>query len=71
MRILSILAVLSLLAGCNLESLYTIKKLNELYCSEANENNRERIIEIIRKRKPDYPEGGLCGIEHVIADKIG
>jgi len=67
--LLSIVIVLSL-SACNLEFLQGLKTLNDKYCAETNAENRARIIEAIRKKKPDYPEGGLCGVEERIMDQI-
>lgn len=67
--LLSFVIVLSL-SACNLEFLQGLKTLNDKYCAETNAENRARIIEAIRKKKPDYPEEGLCGIEERIMDKI-
>ena len=67
--LLSFVIVLSL-SACNLEFLQGLKTLNDKYCAETNAENRARIIEAIRKKKPDYPEGGLCGVEERIMDQI-
>lgn len=58
------------ITACNLEMLYSIKALNDKYCAETNAENRERIIELIRKKKPDYPEHGLCGFEEKVLEKL-
>lgn len=71
MKISIIAAILALsITACNLEMLYSIKALNDKYCAETNAENLERIIELIRKKKPDYPEGGLCGFEDKIMERI-
>ncbi len=69
---LSIFAIIValLVTACNLEMLYSIKALNDKYCAETNAENRQRIIELIRKKKPDYPENGLCGFEDKIMEHI-
>lgn len=70
MKILLSLVIVLSLSACNLEFLQGLKTLNDKYCAETNAENRARIIEAIRKKKPDYPEGGLCGVEERIMDQI-
>lgn len=69
---LSIFAMILALSitACNLEMLYSIKALNDKYCAETNAENRARIIELIRNKKPDYPEHGLCGFEEKVMDRV-
>lgn len=64
------LVIIVLLPACNLEFLQGLKALNDKYCAETNAEKRAKIIEAIRKKKPDYPDGGLCGIEERIMDRI-
>lgn len=68
--IFTAMLIVVLLSACNLEFLQGLKTLNDKYCAETNAENRARIIEAIRKKKPDYPEAGLCGVEERILDQI-
>ena len=71
MKIIStMMLIVVLTSGCNLEFLYGLKELNDKYCSETNADKRKQLIEAIRKKKSDYPEKGLCGIENVIAERF-
>lgn len=64
------LLVAVLLTACNIETLYSIKALNDRYCAEKNADTRKMLIDIIHRKLPGYPEEGLCGIENVIAERI-
>ena len=68
--IFTMMLIVVLSAGCNLELLQGLKELNDKYCSETNADKRKLLIEAIRMKKPDYPEEGLCGVENVIAEHI-
>ena len=66
----SMMLIIVLLAGCNLEFLQDIKTLNDKYCAETNAEKRKLIIDAIRIKKPDYPEDGLCGVEKKITEQL-
>jgi len=66
---LSMLIVV-LLSACNLEFLNQLKKLNDKYCTELDENVREEIIRTIREKDPDYPDGGECEVKEKIEKRI-
>ena len=68
--IYSMMLIVVLLAGCNLEFLQDIKELNDKYCSETNAEKRKLLIDAIRVKKPDYPEDGLCGVEKKITEQL-
>ena len=68
--IYSMMLIVVLLAGCNLEFLQDIKTLNDKYCAETNAEKRKLIIDAIRIKKPDYPEDGLCGAEKKIVEQL-
>lgn len=71
MKTLLALVLTASLASCGvLDILQDVKTLNDKYCAETNTQNRERIINVIRKKKPDYPEKGLCGFEEKVMDRI-
>ena len=70
MKILLSLVIVLSLSACNLEFLQGLKTLNDKYCAETNAENRVRIIEAIRKKNPNYPEGGLCGVEERNMEQI-
>ena len=67
MKILLSLVIVLLLTACSLEKM---KAVNDIVCSELTEDMRKELIEKIRKKHPEWPEDGLCGIEERIMDKI-
>ena len=66
MRLL-VLAIILVLNACSTKEL---KTFNDAVCSELTEDVRKELIEKIRKKHPEWPEDGLCGLEKRFMDQI-
>jgi len=52
------------------ELLTSLEAFNKTYCSTDNQHTRELLISFIRDKFPNYPNDGLCGVEHKLMDII-
>jgi len=52
------------------ELLTSLESFNKTYCSTDNKHTRELLIGFIKEKFPNYPNDGLCGVEHKLMDII-